>query len=76
MEVVLHYFPGSEKELDSFLSKAKLGDILSYVPDITKARTEDKSKTNLRYNPCKDWKGELLLFMVLAWKCKAEKGCQ
>ena len=31
-----HYSPGSEKELDSFISKARLGDILSYVPDITK----------------------------------------
>ena len=35
-EAVPHYSPESEKELDSFISKARLGDILSYVPDITK----------------------------------------
>ena len=53
-------------KLDSFISKARLGDILSYVPDITKPGQRTNLKKSLRYNPCKDWKEELLLFMVLA----------
>ena len=64
-----------DQEQEYFISNAKLGDILSYGPDITKPGQRTMKSKNLRYNPVRivrkdycfswSWPGSVEHFMTV-----------